>query len=260
MRARWLIVLFVLFLVAGCDRSDADFFIVVENAKDLTVGSKVVWHGEDVGEVVSVEPQGREVRIAANLREPFREKLRADLRASPAKNPLHGKRPVLELYGGGNPKAPKIQRGQEVVAAGVMNSLRTHSWLTRGNLFIAGAGLALVLMYFVVRGIIRLFTFFLTIAVCAALLWFTRDQWMQYGRDFAGPEFEAKLSRLAEQTIHSPAAVEAWHGIQRQIAGLGEKAADAVKEKLSTKAEELHKKGDDDAAEELSHLRERVGK
>jgi hypothetical protein len=176
------------------------------------------------------------------------------------KNALHGNRPVLELYGGENQKAPKIQRGQQVATAGVFDSIRGGPWVTRENVFIVGGIVGVVLLFFVVRGIIRLLTFLLTIAVCAAVLWFTRDRWMQYGHDIAGPEFEAKLSRLAEQTIHSPAATEAWSAIQRQIAGLGEKTADAVKQKLSAKAEDLHKKGDDTAAEELSHLRERVGK
>lgn len=260
MWVRWLIALVALFFVTGCNRSGADFFVVAGNAKDLTVGSKVMWRGEEVGEVVAVEPQGKEVRIAANLRETFRGRLRADLRAAPVKNVLHGNRPVLELYGGENQKAPKIQRGQQVATAGVFDSLRAHSWLTRENVFIAGGIVGVVLLYFVVRGIIKLLTFFLTIAICAAVLWFTRDRWMQYGHDFAGPEFEAKLSRLAEQAIHSPAAAEAWSAIQRQISGLGEKSAESVKQKLSAKAEDLHKKGDDTAAEELSRLRDRVGK
>ncbi len=260
MWARWLFALVASILFAGCNRAGADFFIVAGNAKDLAAGSKVMWRGEEVGDVLAVVPQGREVRIEATLREGFREKMRADLRAAPVRNALHGNRPVLELYGGENAKAPKIQRGQEVPLAGVFDSLRARSWLSRENLFIAGGIVGVVLLYFVVRGIIKLLTFFLTIAICAAVLWFTRERWMQYGHDFAGPEFEAKLSRLAEQTIHSPAAAEAWRGIQRQLAGLGEKTADAVKQKLFAKAEDLHKKGDDDAAEELSHLRERVGK
>lgn len=258
MWVRWLIALVVLFLVAGCNRTGADFFIVARNAKDLTVGSKVMWRGQDVGEVVAVEPQGDEVRIEATLRETFRERLRADLRAAPVKGALHGNRPVLELYGGENSKAPKIQRGQQVAQAGVLDSLRARPWLTRENLFIAGGVLALVLMYFVVKGIIKLLTFFITIAICAAVLWFTRDRWMQYGHDIAGPEFEARLSRLAEKTIHSPAAAEAWRGIQRQFAGVGEKTADSVKQKLSAKAEDLRKKGDEKAADELSRLRENV--
>lgn len=257
---RWLFALFALFFVAGCNRSGADFFIVVANAKDLTVGSKVMWRGEVVGEVVAMEPQGKEVRIGATLRETFRERLRADLRAAPVKSALHGKRPVLELYGGENQKAPKIHRGQQVATAGGGGSLTAGSWLSRDNLFIAGGIVGVVLLFFVVRGIIKVLTFLLTIAICAAVLWFTRDRWMQYGHDFAGPEFEAKLSRLAEQAIHSPAAAEAWSAIQRQIAGLGEKSAEAVKQKLSAKAEDLHKKGDDTAAEELSRLRDRVGK
>ena len=144
MLPRWLLALVALFLFAGCSRSGADFFIVANNAKDLTVGSKVVWRGEDVGEVSAVELQGKEVRIEAKLRDPFRERLHADLRAAPVKGAVSGNRPVLELYGGENLKAPKIQRGQQVAVAGGFDSLRTREWLTRQNVFIAAGAVALL--------------------------------------------------------------------------------------------------------------------
>ena len=105
--------------------------------------------------------------------------------------------PMLAIRAGKNNRVPVWVDLAALATAGGGDSLTAGSWLSRDNLFIAGGIVGVVLLFFVVRGIIKVLTFLLTIAICAAVLWFTRDRWMQYGHDFAGPEFEAKLSRLA---------------------------------------------------------------
>jgi hypothetical protein len=62
------------------------------------------------------------------------------------------------------------------------------------------------------------------------------------------------MARIADETIHSPAAIHVWQTLQRHF---NPDRAEIVR-RLTKKSDELREQGDTEGATELGDLRERI--
>ncbi len=248
---RWLLIL-VCCCLTGCNEPRADFFVVVPNANDVVTGSPVMWRGETVGAISAIEPVEKGVRLEATLTPAHRERLRADLRAAPIKSARTGDAPVLEIYGGTNPKAPKIQRGQQVRTEGLLE--RAGSLLGSRDIAVIAVAVVLLVVFFFLRGMLKVLSLIAAAAFCALAFSFIRAKWSDDG----SADFEARVAGLADQAIKSPAATEVWRRIQKEMAEWTQPKASEVDERLGARVEELRKAGEAVAAGEVEQLRKKL--
>ena len=126
-------------IFAGCSRSD--FSAEVRDTRGVAENAPVIFRDMRVGYVGKVVPTETGFRLEVTLEKPYRDMMRADLRACPLPEgykSLWGdvvREPTLVLIGGVNTSLPLLERGA-VVSEVTLREVETKTWLTKllGNL------------------------------------------------------------------------------------------------------------------------------
>lgn len=149
-------------------------------------------------------------------------------------------------------------------------------WLSREVLICGAAAVLLLVLSLLLRGLQKLISLGLVVAVVLCGCWFLRDAWRNKAK-FLPASVATELDTLADKTLHSPQAQAAWNAAKQQFARLtgstayasstsettGPAAGDpqhreALASELAARAATLRKQGDRTAAEELLRLRDRL--
>ncbi len=252
-------------LLAACAPRDADLRVPVRDAQGLVADSKVMWKGSEVGRVRQVHPEAGQLVVDVDLLPAYRGTLREGAVAKPMNGIFTRFVPVLEIYGGDDPAAPPLSRGAVLPEATELQSLRHGPYLA----WAVAAGV-LLLVGLLLRGLRRLLVLALALACLAGALWVVKQQWARHGSDLVGPETEARLEEMANATIRSPDAADAWQGIRTDVHALAREARTAglqaatsawakIDSALLDRAAGLESQGNAAGARELNDLRERMG-
>jgi uncharacterized protein YcfL len=251
--------------LAGCSSHEEDFRVLVNNANGVVVDSKVFWKGAEVGRVSVVRPESGRILLGVELFPDYRGQIREGLVAKPLNGIFTKFTPVLDLYGGDDPASLPLAHGALVPEATDVQSLRHGPYLKWAG--IAGIFLFIAL---ILKGVRRLLALALAGLFLAASLWVLQQQWRRHKADLIGPETEAQLSELANKTIRSPEAAEAWTLIRADVqeliaetkaqgAGVTSSAWVKVDAEIRQRAATLISQGNTTAAKELSEFSQRVG-
>jgi len=264
---RWagLVAVVLVFSAMGCGSREGDLRVVVKHAQGLVEDSKVTWRGTEVGRVSAVHPVAGQLMIEVELFSAFRGVLRQGAAAKPMNGIFTGFEPILEIYGGDAADAQSLAHGALIPEATELQSLRHGPYLRW-----AGVAGVLLIVGLLLRGAKRAIVLTLAIACLAGSLWVLKQQWLRHKADLLAPETEARLEELANSTIRSPEAADAWRTIRADVNALAlearqqsyELATSAwvqVDATLKRRASELDAQGNTAAAQELSSLRQKVG-
>ncbi len=141
-------------------------------------------------------------------------------------------------------------------------------WVSPRVLLCAAAAICLLILSLLLRGVQKIITLLIATALVAGIFWLIQDAW-PHARSVLPAELSTELETLANRALQAPQSKAAWAGIQREwdklkdeprakMAAGGEGARKAVAARLDTKIAELRREGNKTAAEELTHLREKV--
>ena len=128
------------------------------------------------------------------------------------------------------------------------------------------AAVALFILSLLLRGLLKVISLVLVLALIAGAFWFLRDTW-KHRAELLPREWAA----LAEHTLDSPKAQAAWQSVQSELAHLSASARERlaagtdgarrnVQAKLESKARELRKEGSSAEADQIAHLAELMGR
>ncbi len=264
---KWMgLVTVVLMLGAlGCGSREGDLRVAVKNAQGLVEDSKVTWRGTEVGRVSAVRPVAGQLMIEVELFSAYRGALRQGAAAKPMNGIFTGFEPILEIYGGDVADAQPLAQGALIPEATELQSLRYGPYLKW-----AGVAGVLLIVGLLLRGVKRAIFLVLAIACLAGSFWVLKQQWQRHKTDIMAPETEARLEELANTTIRSPEAADAWRSIRSDVNALALAARQQgyvlttsawvqVDAALQRRVKELDAQGNTAAVEELSKLREKVG-
>ena len=141
-------------------------------------------------------------------------------------------------------------------------------WLSTRVLACIVAAVGLAILSLVLKGVQKVITLLIALAVVLGGVWFVQDAWL--GRDaILPPDLSAELDGIAERALANPDARAAWESVQAEwdhlskeakarLAAGGDEARASVGKRLETKASELRKQGKRAAAEELTRMRGKV--
>lgn len=251
--------------IAGCKERSADLSVRVKDAQGLTENSRVTWRGTDVGKVLEVRPEAGALAIQVELYPSYRQAIRQGAAAKPMNGIFTHFEPVLAIYGGDDAAAPILSQGAVILEATELQAWRYGPYLK----WIAVAGV-LMILGLILRGAKRLLCLALAVACLLGGFWVMKQQWLRHKADLVTPETEARLEELANSTIRSPEAADAWRTISSDVTALTLEARKhgyalatsawvQVDDSLKRRASELEAQGNASAAEELSSLRQKVG-
>jgi hypothetical protein len=113
---------------------------------------------------------------------------------------------------------------------------------------------------------LKVITLAFVVVLAAGAFYFFRDTWEHRSELLPRP-----WTALAERTLESPKAREAWESVQAELGHLSATAREhlaagtdsalrTVQAKLEAKARELRKDGNSAEAEQIARLAERMGK
>ena len=139
-------------------------------------------------------------------------------------------------------------------------------WVSDKVLACGVAAVGLFVLSLLLRGLLKVLSLVLVIVLLAGAFWFLRDTW-QHRAELLPHEWTA----LAERTLDSPKARDAWQSVQAELAHLSASARERlaagtdsarrnVQVKLEEKARELRKEGSSAEADQIAHLAELMGK
>ncbi len=143
------------------------------------------------------------------------------------------------------------------------------SWLSREVLICGGSAIALLVISLLLRGLQKVVSVALAIALVLGAVWFIRDAWRNKDK-FLSPSVAAQLDTMADKTLYSPQAQAAWASVKSQflrLSGTGERSAsaptdvqrrEALANELTTRATALRREGSKIAAEELLRFRDKL--
>ena len=210
----------------GCKRGgeEPDFRVEVRDAKGVAPGSPVKWQGIEIGTVKAAELSEGGVALSVELNPEYEGKLRSDARARPSRGFGARSQPALEIYGGVDSAVPLLPAGALVPEAGmadVVASISPTTWIVLGGILVA-----LLLIGKIAKGVVKILAFAAALIFLVCSLWVVKDQFQKHRTELLGPELEARLQELAEDTIKSPEAITAWEAIQAEVSTLGLAAKD----------------------------------
>ena len=143
-------------------------------------------------------------------------------------------------------------------------------WLSREVLICGGAAIGLLVISLLLRGLQKLVSIALAIALVLGAVWFIRDAWKNKEK-FLSPTVAAELDSLADKTLHSPQAQAAWASVKNQFSRLTSSSTEragtastdsqrreAVASELTTRAATLRREGNKAAADELLRFRDKL--
>ena len=141
-------------------------------------------------------------------------------------------------------------------------------WLSTRVLACIVAAVGLAILSLVLKGVQKVITLLIALAVVLGGVWFVQDAWMG-GDAILPPELAAELDGIANRALANPDAKAAWESLQAEwerlskeakarLAAGGDEARASVAKRLDGKAAELRKQGKKAAAEELARMREKV--
>lgn len=139
-------------------------------------------------------------------------------------------------------------------------------WVSDKVLWCGIAAVALLVLSLLLRGMLKVITLAFVVVLAAGAFYFFRDTW-EHRSELLPREWAA----LAERTLESPKAREAWLSVQTELGHLSATAREhlaagtdsarrKVQEKLEAKVRELRKAGSTAEAEEIARLAESMGK
>lgn len=264
--------------MAGCGKAKPDFFVLAENANGVAVQSKVMWRGVEVGKVTAVSPDAGKIKLDVVLLKEYRGQLRTGIKAKPMKNLTGQGVPVLNLFGGSDPAAPVLPKGSQIPEATFFETLQyTNFW----EWFSAAGGgkwpviiiLVVILLtgiaWKVLKGLSRLITLVVAIALVAGSCWVIRYQWDKYKSSMVSPEMQQQVDEMLNFNLQSPEAKEAWQSIKTDVSEIlntakkqGASATGSVRAaidvKISQKAADLRKQGKEAAATEIERIKDTI--
>lgn len=139
-------------------------------------------------------------------------------------------------------------------------------WLSSEVLICGAAAVGLLLLSLALKGLQKIISLALAIALVLGVFWFLRDAWKNKEK-FLSPSAAAQLDSLADKTLRSPQAVAAWESVKEQLTKFAASASrestpeerrKAVADELTARAAELRKDGHRAAAAELLKLRDEM--
>ena len=153
-----------------------------------------------------------------------------------------------------------------VAAAAAPQAEGWRHWVSDKVLACGVAAVALLVLSLLLRGLLKVITLVLVLVLAAGAFWFFRDTW-KHRAELLPQEWTA----LADRTLDSPKAREAWQSVQTELSHLSATArehlaagTDAarrnVRAKLEAKARELRKAGSSAEADQIAHLAELMGR
>ncbi len=139
-------------------------------------------------------------------------------------------------------------------------------WVSDRVLWCGIAAVALLVLSLLLRGMLKVITLALFVVLACGAIYFLRDTW-EHRSELLPREWAA----LAERTLESPKAREAWQAVQAELGHLSATARErlaagtdsarrTVQTKLEAKARELRKDGSNAEAEQIARLAEMMGK
>lgn len=139
-------------------------------------------------------------------------------------------------------------------------------WVSDKVLWCGIAAVALLVLSLLLRGMLKVITLAFVVVLAAGAFYFFRDTWA-HRSELLPREWAA----LAERTLESPKAREAWQSVQTELGHLSATARDrlaagtdsarrTLQTKLEVKARELRKEGSNAEAEQIARLSESMGK
>ena len=126
------------------------------------------------------------------------------------------------------------------------------------------AAVALLIFSLLLRGLLKMITLAVVVVLAAGVFWFVRDGWT--GRTDLLPQ---QWTRLAEGTIDSPKARDAWQSVEAELSQLSAEARSRLAAgtddarrilvaKLEAKAQKLRKEGSAAEADQLARFADLV--
>ena len=253
-----------LLMGSGCRGRGSDLLVSVQDARGLATESKVLWKGTEVGQVKAVRPEAGRLMIEVELWPSYRGALRQGAIAKPMNGVFTRFVPVLEIYGGDDPGAAPLAHGAVLPEATNVQTFRHGPYLK----WVGVAGI-LLLIGLLLRGVKRFLLLLLALVFLTGGLWVMRQQWLRHKSELLGPQTEARLEELANNTIKSPEAADAWRIMRSDINALVVEARTRsyqaatsawaqVDMSLKRRIDDLESQGQVEAAEELSTLHQRL--
>jgi hypothetical protein len=152
-----------------------------------------------------------------------------------------------------------------LAAAAVPHADGWRHWVSDKVLWCGIAAVALLVLSLLLRGMLKVITLAFVLVLAAGAFYFFRDTW-EHRSELLPREWVA----LAERTLESPKAREAWLSVQTELGHLSantrehlaagtDSARRRVRDKLEAKARELRKDGNSAEAEQIARLAERMG-
>ena len=128
------------------------------------------------------------------------------------------------------------------------------------------AAVALLVLSLLLRGLLKVITLALVAVLAAGVFWFLRD-----GLGTQSDLLPHAWTALAERTLDTPKARDAWKSVESELGHLSasararlaagtDDARRSVQAKLEAKARELRKEGSSVESEQIAHLAELVGR
>jgi hypothetical protein len=139
-------------------------------------------------------------------------------------------------------------------------------WVSDKVLICAAAAVGLFILSLLLRGLLKVISLVLVLVLVAGAFWLLRDTW-----EHRAELLPREWTELAQHTLDSPKAQEAWKSVESELAHLSATARERlaagtdsarrnVQAKLEAKARELRKEGSSSEADQIAHLAELMGK
>jgi len=250
--------------LCGCIARDTVHVYLAEIG-GLDVGSPVQYGRDEIGTVHAIQKKQDRALLDIKLAPDQQDRIIPGMRARPARRLLELGKPVLKIYGKPDRPMPLFPIGANVPDGIVFRNPFLNAYTTTTVLVVAG--ILVVLLAF--KGLRKVLGLLLLVAIAAGLFFFLQSRWDEYKEVLQSTDLEKKLDRLAEKTVRSPDAVEAWELTRESMAEMlgeakskGGAALEDAREtlcgKLEEKAGHLRDQGKKRAAEELERLRDRI--
>ncbi len=141
-------------------------------------------------------------------------------------------------------------------------------WVSQKVVLCGVAAIGLLVLSLLLRGAQKVITLLISAALVVGGGLLIQDAWPRY-RGVLPPELSAELESLANRALQAPQSKAAWASIQREWSQLkeeprakltagGDAARKAVAARLDAKIAELRREGNKPAADELTHLRDKL--
>ncbi|MBN1670711.1 MAG: MCE family protein [Kiritimatiellae bacterium] len=250
-------------LVCGCERRA--FRAYFEDARDLSVPANVERAGVVIGRVDAIHCRPKRVRVDFSVAPEHAGRVGHGMKARIARKVFGLGGSVLKVYGEPDPAVPATLRegrapNRVVVALPFWACLPPVAWAVPA---LACVGLLMARRTRKVAGCL------LAAALLGAGAWFLAPRWKDYRDRIVAPSMEKRLDQLAEKTVQSPEAADAWEdildgmddvlaGAQTQGKAAARAAAERLCEALEERAAALKQRGKNEAAADLLKLRDRI--